>query len=108
MVGRPYLLRNCKESGVTHIMHFHDGSLEFVVMFESGYTDIDIRNYVLRQYIEYICFSRLKSFRMAVYCNCLVIGMYISCVYREVMWRCLISGIYEVFVKNGENMFACR
>ena len=36
-----------------------------------------------------------------MYCTFLVIYMSPSCVYREVMWPCHVSKIYDVFVKDG-------
>ena len=49
VVGRPYILRNGKGSGVTQKIYVRDDSLEIIVMFESGYPDINICKYVSRQ-----------------------------------------------------------
>ena len=52
VVGRPQTLNNNEEIEVTHSIHVSYDGLESVTMLESGYQDINIHKYVLRQYIK--------------------------------------------------------
>ena len=50
VVGRPSILGNGKDNGVTQRIYFRDEGLEFFAMIDSGCQDINFRKYVLRQY----------------------------------------------------------
>ena len=68
-------MSNGEESGARQIVCVLNDGLEFNMMLEARYLDINICKDECRQYIEQRCLCRINSFLMAVWCNCFVISM---------------------------------